>query len=420
MPERVIGDVLIVDDSAGHLRLMAAILTRWGYRVHEAACGDAALRLLGERKIDLVLSDWVMPGMSGIELCERTRAASQDRYVYFILLTSKTERADVAAGLEAGADDFLSKPVAAEELRARIAAGERLIASQRALEDRNEQLAEMLNRLQTLYDGIARDLVEARRLQQSLVPEGLLRYEGAEVALHLRPSGHVGGDLVGSFAIREGQLAVYSIDVSGHGVASALMTARLASYFSGGSRHRNIAIERIDRDTIGMRPPEQVTAELNQLINDDLETELYFTMALAICDLETGHVRLVQAGHPHPMILRRSGVVERVGCGGLPVGLIDGASYDVVDFDLGSGDRLILYSDGFVEQEDREGAMLEEDGVAGLLRDTAGIGAQDAVDAMMRGLAVHSGSAEFDDDVSCAVLDYLGASTAAPVPDQDR
>ena len=156
VPERVIGDVLIVDDSAGHLRMMAAILTRWGYRVHEAACGDAALRLLGERKIDLVLSDWVMPGMSGIELCERTRAASPDRYVYFILLTSKTERADVAAGLEAGADDFLSKPVAAEELRARIAAGERLIASQRALEDRNGQLAEMLNRLQTLYDGIAR------------------------------------------------------------------------------------------------------------------------------------------------------------------------------------------------------------------------------------------------------------------------
>ena len=166
-----------------------------------------------------------------------------------------------------------------------------------------------------------------------------------------------------------------------------------------------------------MRPPEQVTAELNQLINDDLETELYFTMALAICDLETGHVRLVQAGHPHPMILRRSGVAKRVGCGGLPVGLIDGASYDVVDFDLGPGDPLILYSDGFVEQEDREGAMLEEDGVAALLRDTAGIGAQDAVEAMMCGLAAHSGSTEFNDDVSCAVLDFLGVATPASESD---
>ncbi|MDU8944536.1 PP2C family protein-serine/threonine phosphatase [Ovoidimarina sediminis] len=413
-PARVIGDVLIVDDSAGHLRLMASILKRWGYRVHEAGSGDQALEVLGRETIDLVLSDWVMPGMSGLELCERARALCVDRYVYFILLTSKTERADVAAGLEAGADDFLSKPVSAEELHARIFAGERLIASQRALEDRNGQLAEMLDTLQSLYDAIARDLVEARRLQQSLVPAGLKRYDGAEVALHLRPSGHVGGDLVGSFAIREGQLAVYSIDVSGHGIASALMTARLASYFSGGSRNRNIALERTDTDSIRMRPPEQVAAELNQLINDDLETELYFTMAFAVCDLKTGGLKLVQAGHPHPMILRGDGRIERVGRGGLPVGLIDGASYEVVEERLMPGDRLVLYSDGFVEQEDPGGAMLEEEGMAGLIRDSGAMGPEPALDRLIEGLARHAGRAEFDDDVSCAILDYRGRDPGAP------
>ncbi len=402
----VIREVLIVDDSRAHLRMMARMLARWGLTVREATSGAEALSILATGGVDLVLSDWVMPEMTGLELCARTRELGLESYVYFILLTSKSDRADVAAGLEAGADDFLSKPINAEELRARISAGERLIAIQRALEERNGQLGTALTELQTVYDAIARDLIEARRLQQSLVPEDTLSFEGAEVALHLRPSGHVGGDLVGCFAIREAHLGIYSLDVSGHGIASALMTARLASYLSNSSRDRNIAIEQIPGVGLKMRSPELVAADLNRLIHQDLETELYFTMALAVCDLTTGHLRLVQAGHPHPLLLRADGSIERLGAGGLPVGLVEVAGFECTTATMAPGDRLLFYSDGFLEQESTSGEMLGDDRFEDLVRTHMATCPQTSIARLVDGLEQFAGSTDFADDVSCALFDF--------------
>ena len=76
---------------------------------------------------DMVLSDWMMPAMNGLEFCHAFKNMPRDGYGYFILLTSKSAKGDVAEGLEGGADDFLSKPVNGVELRARLAAGERII-----------------------------------------------------------------------------------------------------------------------------------------------------------------------------------------------------------------------------------------------------------------------------------------------------
>ena len=229
----------------------------------------------------------------------------------------------MARGLAAGADDFLSKPIDRNELQARIAAGERLIAMQRSVVDKNRLLEATLGQLQSLYDGIARDLIEARRLQQSLVPERFCTYPEGDVSLLLRPSGHVGGDLVGTFLADDGQLGLYSIDVSGHGIASALLTARLAGYFSGSTPAHNIALIPTEDGGHTIRPPEDICHGLNALTIGDMETELYFTMLFARCDLATGEIEIVQAGHPNPMIQRKGGTIEFPGDGGMPIGLIE-------------------------------------------------------------------------------------------------
>src|SRR5690606_10500826 len=143
---------------------------------------------------DLVISDWVMPGKSGVDFCRDFRAMDRSGYGYFILLTSKTDKNDVAEGLESGADDFLSKPVNGDELRARLVAGERILRMERELQEKNRLL-------RAQREAIDRDLVEAQKLQQSLVSERHRSFGSAEVALMLRPSGHVGGDLVGFFPI---------------------------------------------------------------------------------------------------------------------------------------------------------------------------------------------------------------------------
>ena len=313
--------VLIVDDSAAQRRVLTLSLKRSGYQVTEVDSGDAAIDLCRSSAFDIVLSDWMMPGMSGLEFCRAFRALPREGYGYFILLTSKSEKAEIADGLDAGADDFLSKPVSPGELRARLRAGERVLGMQAELVEKNRLVGTTLGKLQKVYDLLDRDLREARKLQQTLVRERRRDFGRGEVTTLLRPSGHVGGDLVGFFSINPSRIGLYSIDVSGHGVASAMMTARLAGLLTGSTPETNVALKKDASGRCSVLPPEQVAARLNQMMFEDIQVDQYFTLAYAEVDLLTGKCDLVQAGHPYPAILRAGGQVDHVGAGGLPIGL---------------------------------------------------------------------------------------------------
>ncbi|MEO8126463.1 MAG: response regulator, partial [Bryobacteraceae bacterium] len=119
--------ILLVDDDPSARSIPALLLRKWGYDVVEASDGQEALEILARQPIGLVISDWVMPNVSGIDLCRKIRARELDRYIYMILCTSKGEKADLIEGMEAGADDFLVKPVNKEEMRVRVRAGERVL-----------------------------------------------------------------------------------------------------------------------------------------------------------------------------------------------------------------------------------------------------------------------------------------------------
>ncbi len=400
--------VLIVDDSRAQRKILQMQLTRWGYDITEAASGDEALALCRARDFDIVLSDWMMPGMSGPDFCKAFRGLPREGYGYFILLTSKSEKAEIATGLENGADDFVTKPVSADELRARLRAGERILGMQDELVEKNRLIGTTLGQLQKLYDSLDRDLIEARKLQQTLVRDRFRDFGAGTASLLLRPSGHVGGDLVGSFVISAQRIAVYSVDVSGHGVASAMMTARLAGLLSGASPDQNIALKTAPDGARDAWAPAEVAARLNRMMLEDLQVDQYFTLAYAEINLETGGFSLVQAGHPHPMILRKDGDVEQLGDGGLPIGLIDGAAYSQTAAHLSPGDRLLLVSDGVTECPNPAGEELGSDGLHALLVQNAVLASTDLLEALIWDLNTHAGGADFPDDVSGILFDYRG------------
>lgn len=401
--------VMVVDDSRTHRHLITAHLRNWGYTVLQAASGPDALALCADHPVDLILSDWMMPGMSGIELCRAFRAMPRESYGYFILLTSKTDRGAVAEGLDVGADDFLSKPVDADELHARIKAGDRLLQLQDNLRHKNAKLSEALSELQSMYDTLDRDLIEARKLQQSLVREKFRDFGAAQVSVLLRPSGHVGGDLVGYFQISDTVLGLFALDVSGHGVASALMTARLAGLLSIASKQQNIALRRTP-DGFVARSPVDTATRLNNLILSEMDTENYATIAYGVADLATGRVSMVQAGHPHPVVQRACGLIEAMGDGGLPVGLIPDAQYDGFDIDLGPGDRLLIVSDGITECTNARGEELGQGGLAALLQRMRDLRGQALLDGLVWELARWAGRDDFPDDISATLLEFSGAS----------
>lgn len=405
--------VLVVDDSRMQRRILASLLGRAGYRVSEAASGTEALERCRAAPPDVIVSDWMMPGMSGISLCQALRAQEQQNYVYFILLTSRSETTDITEGLAAGADDFLTKPVNGEELRARIAAGERILRMERELKEKNRLVSTTLNELQTLYDSIDRDLVEARKLQQSLIRERQRKFGNTHVSLMLRPAGHIGGDLVGFFPINANRVGLFAIDVSGHGITSAMMTARIAGYLSGALPEQNVALLRTESGVFTARRPSEVAQILNRIVLSDMQTDSYFTLTYADIDLTTGEGLLVQAGHPHPLLLRAGGTVQMLGNGGLPIGLFEDATYEDIPLLLGSGDKLMLVSDGFTEAASPDGTQLDNDGVARLLVANRALSGQVLLDTLVWDMAGYTGD-EFADDVSAALLEFREPNRDGP------
>lgn len=405
---------LVVDDSPTQRLLFTHFLRSWGFQVEQAESGEDALALFATSHFDLILSDWMMPGMTGLDLCREFRTRYPRRYSYFILMTAKNDKSAVAEGLDVGANDFLSKPVAPVELRARIQAGERLLALGRALNARNDDLRATLKELRQVHDALERDLQQARKLQHSLIRDRHRDLGACQISFMLQSSGHVGGDLVGAFTISETRIGVYAIDVSGHGVAAAMLCARVSALFNEGADGQNIAVVR-DRQTGEPRAvlPDQVAALMNDLMLRELDSDTYLTLCYADLDLTTGRVSMVQAGHPHPVVQRADGEIEFVGEGGLPIGLIPNAKYASFSVQLQPGDRLLLYSDGVTECLGSDDEEFGSDRLAQLLRKLGHQKGLSFLEAIKWELARWTGRRDFADDVSAVCVEFAEYSARA-------
>jgi len=143
--------VLIADDEATTRHLIQATLGNWGFEVLVAEDGTEALRILnGLNPPEIALLDWVMPGVDGLEVCRRMRAARLNAPTYLILITARGGLENIVQGLEAGADDYVTKPFDPRELRARLHAGARVVQLQKALLERNQALEDALKRVKQL------------------------------------------------------------------------------------------------------------------------------------------------------------------------------------------------------------------------------------------------------------------------------
>lgn len=142
--------ILIAEDDFVSRSLLQKTLEGWGHEVNAAEDGQKAWDLLQREGAKIVIADWIMPEIDGISLCRKIRASQNSGYVYYILLTGNDRKDDIIQGLEAGADDYISKPFEREELRMRLRTGERILDLERTLNKKNQELIDLNAKLEDL------------------------------------------------------------------------------------------------------------------------------------------------------------------------------------------------------------------------------------------------------------------------------
>lgn len=391
--------VLVVEDSLSERFRMVALLEKLGYTVTQAEDGSRALEWLADNHADIILSDWSMPNVCGLDLC-RTVREQEFNNPYFILVTGRDTTADLVEGIEAGADDFISKPFNREELRVRLIAGQRIMKMRGALEEQNRQLQFYIDQERYFSEQTREELSMASEMLGQMLPDNRTFSENIHVGVFFKPASGIGGDFYNFFRLDDTHIGFYVLDVAGHGIASALISFSLARAISPLPKGESILF---DGDQI--REPADVVSDINKRFLSQETGGKYFTMIYGVMHSESGSGTLCQAGHPHPVILTKDGGSELLGNGGFPIGIFEGADFDNVAFTLSKGSRLVLYTDGITEIQDTTGAQAGIDRLVRCLSGWQNVPLQGLIDHFASDLQSISGSQPQSDDMALVVIE---------------
>jgi sigma-B regulation protein RsbU (phosphoserine phosphatase) len=394
--------ILVVDDDPAIRILLAAKLATWGHTIATAGNGAEAWQMLSAEAFDVLVSDWNMPVMDGLELCRRVRCAQRPSYIYIILCTAMSQKADFLIGMEAGADDFVVKPVDFAELHVRIRAAQRILDLQTKLEDQNASLRDLYDKLNNAYQTISRDLEAASAMQLRLLPKKTDNNHLVNLDWLMIPSHFLAGDMLNYFMADANTLAFYHLDVAGHGIPAALLSVTLNRLLIP------IAGSPIVTSTNGygsqsIVPPAEVVAELNRRFQSD--GDVYFTMVYGLLNTVSRRLTFCQAGHPGPVVLSKSGRTTLLGSGGFPVGMMPDMEYEEVSAQLEPGDRLILYSDGVPECQSVDGERYTEERLFATLTENCGEPLSGLIQGVRDDVSSWRGQGKFNDDISLLALE---------------
>jgi phosphoserine phosphatase RsbU/P len=334
--------ILVVDDDALNRDVLARRLQRQGHRVLLAPDGVTALEMLGGTPIDLVLLDVMMPGLDGYEVLREMKADPHLREVPVIMISGLTEIDSVVRCIEMGAEDYLPKPFNPVLLRARIGAS----LEKKHLRDQERNYYQALKESQ---ERLSAELGEAAAYVRSLLPAPVA---GGDILADWRfiPSMHLGGDAFGYSWVDADHMAVYLLDVCGHGVGAALLSVSVINVL------RSQALPGTD-----FRDPARVLGGLNETFQMDAQNESYFTIWYGVYHRPTRRLVYSSGGHPPAVLVTGGNEAEMIllRTPGLMIGGFPDAEYRNAACDVPPGGRLFVFSDGVYEITRPDGRAFE-------------------------------------------------------------
>jgi sigma-B regulation protein RsbU (phosphoserine phosphatase) len=319
--------ILVIDDDRASRRMLARALDEAGYISRESSGGVEALDMLHTEVPSLLLLDFHMPHLNGAQVLSRLRADANPAIAQLpaIMLTGDGGEESEVLCLEAGANDFVTKPINLPVLRARIETQLRLQSLRRQLQQQNDEL-------EAWRENLERDLAAARLTQQSLIPQKPPHLPGWEVAAAYRPVIQVGGDIYGWLRMSDQRTLFWIADATGHGAAAALLTALAKLLFHHGS------VEHAE--------PAKIMEAVNNDFRSIFGARSFMTAMCVALDSESGRASVVGAGHPPLLVARRGTAAELVQSAAPPLGLLEHSQFAETSIELRPGDGFLLYTDG--------------------------------------------------------------------------
>jgi sigma-B regulation protein RsbU (phosphoserine phosphatase) len=346
---------------------------------------EALAQLEKHDDVDMVLSDINMPQMDGLTLLHQLNELNRD--LRAVIVTAYGDMKNIRTAMNRGAFDFVTKPIDFADLR---------ITIERTLAHLTEWRAALASRDQLV--SLQRELDVASTMQKSILPTRFPKREDYEVFAHMEPARNVGGDFYDIIQLEGRRLGLCIADVSDKGVPAALFMMSSRTLLKGAS--------------IGCENPGDVLREVNDLLRETNETEMFVTLLYGIYDPATGDFTYANGGHNAPLLVRPDGsssLLPRTG--GVILGVIPGIEFNHETVNLAPGDTLFMYTDGVTEAMDMKA---EEFGMERLSDIFGGSPPTDAKEITMSVFgAVHdfAGETPQSDDITCLTLYRSGSGS---------
>lgn len=366
--------ILVVDDDPAVQLVLTRLLKKQGYDVAVASDGESGLIQAKQLHPALIICDWMMPRLNGIEVCRRVKADKELSTTFFILLTSLGSIEDRVKGLDAGADDFISKPIEVNELKARVRAGLRL-----------HQLS---HDLQTQKQMLEAEWAEAAEYVRSLLPEPLT--QPINIQSRFIPSQRLGGDCFDYFWLDSDSLAIYLLDTAGHGLKATLPSISVLNLL----RSRTIP-------NLNYHRPSEVLSALNQTFQLAYQNDKYFTIWYGVYNRANHQLVYATAGHPPAVLISENNQqVQSLKTPGMPIGMFPDVIFTDRFCHIETGSTLYIFSDGIYEIHQPDGSMWSlEEFINLLLINTSKFGKSN-LEPILQAVTSLNAKPVFDDDLS--------------------
>lgn len=373
--------VLVVDDNPANLSFITQFLVSQGCEVHTAPNGAQALAQFRDQGPDIVLMDILLPDMDGREVTRAIKEASRDTWVPVIYMTALSSEGDQVSALEAGGDDYITKPVNLRILRARMQAMRRIAEMQRDLALTTRELARYKARAEH-EQSIAHELM-ARLIYEDRLNDPLLE-------IWQEPADRFSGDLIAATRSTADRLYLMVADSTGHGLAAALPLLQLSQIFYA-MAERGFSLSTI-------------TQEMNNKTLARMPVDRFVAGVLAMLDPHNHLIEIWTGGNPPPFFISDDGqVVHQFSSLHMPLGIEDPADFRAQTqiYQWPCPGHLVIFTDGVVEPADATG---ESFGEKRLLTTIAQTPPQARLSSIKESLRAHLGAAALQDDVSLVLI----------------